>query len=124
MPFLYLGSGFFHGQHPLSSGAERMAGSLQGTGEAVGVLRGALQRAKIHHALVKGRCLSGRQQALGQGCEFLLGRSGSHGRFYSKMAGEDPVHIAIYHGGRQSKANGADGRGGVVSHTLEGRNAL
>ena len=40
------------------------------------------------------------------------------------MAGEDPVHIAIYHGGRQSKANGADGRSGVISHTLEGRNAL
>ena len=101
-----------------------MAGGLQGTGEAVGVLRGALQRAKIHHALIEGRCLSGRKQALGQGGEFLLGSGGAHGRFYSKMAGEDPVHIAIYHGGRQSKANGADGRGGVVSHTLEGRNAL
>ena len=124
MPLLYLGSGFFHGQQALPSGAEGVAAALQGAGEAVGVLRGALQRAKIHHALIEGRCLSGRKQALGQGREFLLGGGGAHGRFHSKMAGKDPVHIAIYYGGRQSKANGANGRGGVVSYTLEGRNAF
>ena len=124
LPFLRLHGRFFDGEQVGAAGLEGVAAALQGAGEAVRVLGRTLDGPEVHHSLVElGRGLL-RQELLGQGGELFLGPGGAHRRFKAEITGQDAVDVAVYHGGGEAEADGADGGGCVVSNALEGADAF
>ena len=119
-----LGRRLFQRQKMGPAGPEGIATCLQGTAEAVRMLRRTLEGSEIHHALVEGRSVLFRQQFVCQEGEFLFGLRSAHRSGDAEMAGQYAVHIAVHNGGGDAEADGSDGCRRIVSHSFEGTDTL
>src|SRR5690606_17207357 len=74
---------------------------------------GADRGAEIHHRLCEIAGARVGKQVLDHGADFRLGRG--KGRLDCPQAGDHPLHITIYYGGRAVEGDRGDGRSRVVA---------
>lgn len=120
IPFADLGLLAFDGEIAGFAIYISMTGHGEWTGVAVGVGGFAEKGSHFHHRLVMFGGMLGVEELGGEGGKGFLPFGGVDGCIDAGKAGQETVHIAIYHGVREIEGEGGDGSSGIVAHTFQG----
>src|SRR6056300_876033 len=99
-----------------------MTGICNGASHAMGLLRCAMQCAKLHYPLVvKIWMFCSSDTFIREGLKFFLTATTINGGFDAKITAQYSVHISIYYSNFLFEANTSDCRGSVGSNSFYGQ---